>query len=431
MFFTTLVGTIVGLRACDRSSVDLIRALGGGRMAVLRRVRVRAALPDYFAALKISAPAAVLGAIIGEFIGGSENGLGVALIAARANADSARVWGVALVATAVAGLGYALIAFVGRLLTPWARSPFRQGCGVVSALIDLTDRRHPPSRQEAARRASTSDRPVPAGRSRRRLGMGRAPLRSGPSCSSPRCCSGCGSGSSRCSTSTATSGRRPARCGTGSPTPWPAQERRDELWEATRETLVESGLGFLTGLAAAVVVAVGFVLSRPFERAVMPIALALRSVPIVAMVPLLAYIFGRELVGSLVIVSIIVWFPALVLVSSGLRSVRPEALDLLRAYDAGPLTQLVKVRLPSAIPSLVASAKVCAPLAILGSLLNGWLSTGTGLGALMSLSTITAEFAKLWAAVVIVTVVSVLFAAVVTALEQVALARWAPDRVTR
>ena len=127
VFFTTLVGTIVGLRACDRSSVDLIRAFGGGRFEVLRRVRVRAALPDYFAALKISAPAAVLGAIIGEFIGGAQNGLGVALIAARANADSARVWGVALVATAVAGLGYALIALVGRLLTPWAPSSRASG----------------------------------------------------------------------------------------------------------------------------------------------------------------------------------------------------------------------------------------------------------------------------------------------------------------
>ena len=79
------------------------------------------------------------------------------------------------------------------------------------------------------------------------------------------------------------------------------------------------------------------------------------------------------------------------------------------------------MRLPSAIPSILASAKVCAPLAILGSILNGWLSTGTGLGDLMSLSTITAEYAKLWAAVVIVTVVSMLFAAVVTSLEQVAL----------
>lgn len=127
VFFTTLVGTIVGLRACDRASVDVIRALGGGRSSVLRKVRVRAALPDYFTALKISAPAAVLGAIVGEFIGGSENGLGVALISARANADPARVWGIAVVATVVAGLGYAVIALAGRLLTPWAprarRSP--------------------------------------------------------------------------------------------------------------------------------------------------------------------------------------------------------------------------------------------------------------------------------------------------------------------
>lgn len=120
VFFTTLVGTIVGLRACDPASVDVIRALGGGKSSVLRKVRVRAALPDYFTALKISAPAAVLGAIVGEFIGGSENGLGVALISARANADPARVWGIAVVATAVAGLGYAVIALAGRLLTPWA-----------------------------------------------------------------------------------------------------------------------------------------------------------------------------------------------------------------------------------------------------------------------------------------------------------------------
>lgn len=226
-------------------------------------------------------------------------------------------------------------------------------------------------------------------------------------------------------------GKTPAQVWDWATDPVDGAERRAELWDATRETLVESGLGFLTGLAAAVAVAIAFTLSRPFERAVMPIALALRSVPIVAMVPLLAYIFGRELVGSLVIVSIIVWFPALVLVTNGLRSVRPESLDLLRAYDAGPVTQLFKVRLPSAIPSLLASAKVCAPLAILGSLLNGWLSTGTGLGALMSLSTITAEYVKLWAAVVVVTVVSVLFAAVVSSLEQVAYARWAPDRAAR
>ena len=95
----------------------------------------------------------------------------------------------------------------------------------------------------------------------------------------------------------------------------------------------------------------------------------------------------------------------------------------------GAWCYLLKLRLPSALPSLMASAKVCAPLAILGSILNGWLSTGTGLGALMVNSTITAQYAQLWAAVVVVTVASIVFAALVSVVEQPVLARFAPDRL--
>lgn len=205
-------------------------------------------------------------------------------------------------------------------------------------------------------------------------------------------------------------------------------ERQDELRAATVTTMVEAGYGFVTGILSALVVAVAFTLSKALERTFLPIALALRSVPIVAMVPLFAYIFGRGTVGSLVIISIITFFPALVLVSNGLRAVRPEAIELLLAYNGGSIAQLLKLRLPSALPSLMASAKVCAPLAILGSILNGWLSTGTGLGALMVSSTITAQYAQLWAAVVVVTVASIVFAALVSVVEQPVLARYAPDR---
>lgn len=119
---TTLVGTIVGLTSADRTSLDLIRALGGSRWAQLRKVRATAALPPFFAALRISAPAAVLGAIIGEFLGRVETGLGVALVNAQRNVQTDRVWAIALLATAMAGLGYASIAIVGRRLTPWAGS---------------------------------------------------------------------------------------------------------------------------------------------------------------------------------------------------------------------------------------------------------------------------------------------------------------------
>jgi ABC-type nitrate/sulfonate/bicarbonate transport system permease component len=120
VFFTTLVGTVVGLRSADPRSLDLVRAMGGGRWLQLRKVRLSAMLPSFFAALRISAPAAVLGSIIGEFLGRVETGLGVALVNAQRNVQTERVWAVAMTATALAGLGYAAIALLGRWLTRWA-----------------------------------------------------------------------------------------------------------------------------------------------------------------------------------------------------------------------------------------------------------------------------------------------------------------------
>jgi ABC-type nitrate/sulfonate/bicarbonate transport system permease component len=119
VFYTTLIGMLIGLRSADVTSLDVVRAYGGGPGKQLTKVRLRSSLPSLFAALRIAAPAAVLGAIIGEYLG-ADRGLGVAMINSEQSLDVARTWGIALVAAAVAGLGYGLTAFVGRLLTPWA-----------------------------------------------------------------------------------------------------------------------------------------------------------------------------------------------------------------------------------------------------------------------------------------------------------------------
>jgi len=119
VFFTTLIGMLVGLKSADATSLDVIHAFGGGAVKKLTKVRLRASLPSLFAALRIAAPAAVLGAIIGEFIGGN-SGLGVALINSEQALDIPRTWGIALVATGTAGVAYAVTSVVGRLLTPWA-----------------------------------------------------------------------------------------------------------------------------------------------------------------------------------------------------------------------------------------------------------------------------------------------------------------------
>lgn len=121
VFFTTSVGALLGLRAAPRTSLDLIKAYGGTRLTALLKVQLIAALPSLFAALKIAAPAAFLGAVLAEYLGsGGDNSLGRALIAAQSSADAPRLWYLALVSGAVAGVGYALVGLVSRLVTPWS-----------------------------------------------------------------------------------------------------------------------------------------------------------------------------------------------------------------------------------------------------------------------------------------------------------------------
>lgn len=121
VFFTTVVGSLVGLKAADAASLDIITVYGGTRLTQLRKVRLIAGLPSVLNALQVAAPAAFLGAVLGEYMGGAERGLGVALLAAGASADVNRVWGLAIVSGLVAGLGYLLFGLIARAAAPWSR----------------------------------------------------------------------------------------------------------------------------------------------------------------------------------------------------------------------------------------------------------------------------------------------------------------------
>ena len=120
VFFPSLVGCVVGLRSADRTTLDVIRASGGGSWAQLFKVRLRAALPSTFAALQVAAPSAILGAIVGEYLGRQDHGIGIVMINAQGSLETARIWGIALAATGIAGVLYAVTGLVGRLVAPWA-----------------------------------------------------------------------------------------------------------------------------------------------------------------------------------------------------------------------------------------------------------------------------------------------------------------------
>nr|WP_315268491.1 ABC transporter permease subunit [Microbacterium lemovicicum] len=124
-FFTTVVGTLLGLKAADKATLDLITVYGGSRFTQLRLVRVIAALPATLNALQIAVPAAFLGAVLGEFFRGATLGVGPGMIAAQQGLNAARVWDIALASGAVALVGYALVGLVARAAAPWSKGDVR------------------------------------------------------------------------------------------------------------------------------------------------------------------------------------------------------------------------------------------------------------------------------------------------------------------
>ena len=103
---------------------------------------------------------------------------------------------------------------------------------------------------------------------------------------------------------------------------------------ALNQTLYDASIGFSAGIFLATLVAVLFALSKGIEQALMPIAMLLRSVPLIAMTPIIILIFGRGNLTVAVMGAIVVLFPALVNIVFGLRSVSPAMNDLVNVYGA-------------------------------------------------------------------------------------------------
>jgi len=121
VFFTTVVGSLLGLHAADKASLDLVSVYGGNSWTQLRKVRVVAALPAVLTALQIAVPAAFLGAVLGEYFGKVETGIGVAMVIAQQALNSPRVWGIALVSGLIALVLYLGVGVLTRLATPWSK----------------------------------------------------------------------------------------------------------------------------------------------------------------------------------------------------------------------------------------------------------------------------------------------------------------------
>jgi ABC-type nitrate/sulfonate/bicarbonate transport system permease component len=184
-------------------------------------------------------------------------------------------------------------------------------------------------------------------------------------------------------------------------------------------TLVEVLLGLVISVAAGVGFAVAMHLYRPLREAAYPLLVASQAIPIVVLAPIFVLAFDYGIGPKLAIVALICFFPITVNVLDGLRSVEPELLKLMRSLGASRLQSLRKVELPSALPYFFSGLRVAATVSVIGAVFGEWAGADQGLGRLVLLGNNQLQTPRVYAGIVLLTLMAVGLFALVTVVERV------------
>jgi NitT/TauT family transport system permease protein len=206
-----------------------------------------------------------------------------------------------------------------------------------------------------------------------------------------------------------------------------AWTERTALASALLTTAQGAGLGFLLSASLGVTVGLVFSLSRWLERGLYPYALFLQTVPIVAVAPLLVLWFGPGLRAVAVSAFIVSVFPIIANTLAGLRSVDPRLSDLFRLYGASLGDSVLKLRLPTAIPSMMTGLKVASGLSVIGAIVGefvaGFSEGNAGLGITVLSAYRQLRTDLLFAAVLLASLLGLLLFALVSSLSTLLLRR--------
>lgn len=188
----------------------------------------------------------------------------------------------------------------------------------------------------------------------------------------------------------------------------------------------EALIGFAVGAAIGVVLASIFVHSSLLERAFVPYVVASQTVPIVALAPLIVVGFGRGLTSVVIIATYLTFFPVTIAVLRGLRSPDPRAIELLRSFAASRWDVYRKVRLPASVPYLFTALKVAAAASIVGTIIGegpGGVPQGLGRAILNFNQQYVTGPEKLWAAILVASIVGIGFFLIVRLAERLVVRR--------
>jgi sulfonate transport system permease protein len=366
VFFFVFVSTSIGLGAAPPGPRDVAASLGASRPFVVARVLLPAAWPSFLDGLALAAPAALAGAVFGEWYG-ADRGIGVLLITAMQGGRADRLWAASLLAAACGFVAFAVLAVARQLAT-------RRFGATVAQQVALDDRLSPGKRIAVELLAVLVFVGVLVAAWTAWIELADISPLVVP---------------------------RPGAVWSD------LLERPGDYVSATFDTLTTAVGAWLIGVVAGIVAALIASRSRLLAGMTVPIVVVMAATPLVALFPLFARVLGYEPGTVRVIAAVMVFYPVFVYTRAGLGAATPATLDVAVSLGASRWRRFRFVEAPQAVPHVASGLRIAAGSAVIAAVVGETLIGRTGLGVEFSYSYALLELPQAFGAAIVIVVVSV------------------------
>lgn len=186
-------------------------------------------------------------------------------------------------------------------------------------------------------------------------------------------------------------------------------------------TLAEAVAGFVLASMIAFTTALFFVRSPLLERCLFPLAITLKTTPLVAIAPLLVLWLGTGWSSKIIAAALISFFPVLVNSVKGLKAADAEYFELFQTLKATKSQEFRKLRIPFCLPYLFSALKISSSLAIVGAIVGEFVGATQGLGYMIMVSSAHLDTDKLFSAIFAAAFAGIVLFQAINWLEQRAL----------
>ena len=188
-------------------------------------------------------------------------------------------------------------------------------------------------------------------------------------------------------------------------------------------TAIEILLGYVLSIVIGLPLALAIFLWPPFSRSIYPLLISTQAMPKVALAPLLIVWFGFGLLPKVLIAFLIAFFPIVINAVVGLTAIEREKITLAQSMGFGPLATFWKIRLPDALPAIFGGLKISITLAVVGAVVGEFVGGNAGVGYQLIVANGSMDTPLLFAGLIVLTVIGVVFFMLVELVERLVLPR--------